>query len=492
MRTGDIKTARLSNDRANDLLGMLHDVTGKTSILIFDAVDQLKEDNVEVELGPLHHFLCDLPRLPPLHAVIAVRDNKPFHQAYVRSQRIEQDIPEADRIVVEKIDYKASQDVSNEMIQWLHQCIPVTQNMKNDEVLQAIEGYPYALEYFTRVDTPDTDSFVRQAKDAHAHRFPEIGEFSHKVVQRGDDVCRLLARLSLFPEITSKERWDYHRPMVMEGIDPGALLKLQSEKILYDAPYPTFGHTTRYEYAKKWWLEEDVARPYSRTALEHIIRSHAKLIRSADLQYAPASAVLAMSVEIAEQLNLSDSLVASCLCVYSLFGESALSSVSQRISKLSHKVAIDAPESAVLLAMSLANTISALTSEQRFDDRDNLLRELRDLADKYPDDAEVRENLAKGLYNTLIYYKSEERLEERDNLLQELRDLADKYPDDTAVRERLAKGLYNTLIDYKSEQRLQELDKLIEELGVLLQTHSDDPWVKDFLSQISGNASENE
>jgi hypothetical protein len=86
------------------------------------------------------------------------------------------------------------------------------------------------------------------------------------------------------------------------------------------------------------------------------------------------------------------------------------------------------------LASGLFNTLDAAEAEGDLPRRDALLDELRTLAERYPDDAGVREPLAKGLVNMLNQAKAEDDLPRRDALLDELRGLVSDFPEDAFLQ----------------------------------------------------------
>ena len=96
--------------------------------------------------------------------------------------------------------------------------------------------------------------------------------------------------------------------------------------------------------------------------------------------------MLAGAVDIAGKLGVSDSLIGLCLCAVTLFAGSVPFQVSQKIFELSRDIATDIPETAALLALSLVNTLDYYKSEERLEERDGLLQELRNLAVAHPDD----------------------------------------------------------------------------------------------------------
>ena len=68
----------------------------------------------------------------------------------------------------------------------------------------------------------------------------------------------------------------------------------------------------------------------------------------------------------------------------------------------------------------------------------------------------------------LIDVKEKNGLERRDALLEELRQLAQAYPHDATVREQLAIGLGNTVAYAMQEEALVRCYTLLEELRLLV------------------------
>ena len=132
--------------------------------------------------------------------------------------------------------------------------------------------------------------------------------------------------------------------------------------------------------------------------------------------------------------------------------------------------------------ISCSNAIAR--SKTDFVRADGLLRELRTLAQKHPDDSAVRENLASGLYNA--FNNNEPNSAHADGLLRELRTLAGAHPDDSAVREELASGLFNAFNG--SEPNSARADGLLRELRTLAGAHPDDSAVRERLAKGLFNA----
>jgi hypothetical protein len=131
-----------------------------------------------------------------------------------------------------------------------------------------------------------------------------------------------------------------------------------------------------------------------------------------------------------------------------------------------------------ILAGAIGNALVDAWSDGDLARRDSLLDELRQLALAYPDDANVRAQLAEGLLSTLFKATAEKDLVRREVLLDELRALARTYPDDTTVRDQLAQGLCSRLVDAEEEGDLARCDALLDELRALSRVNPDDAGLR--------------
>ena len=117
-----------------------------------------------------------------------------------------------------------------------------------------------------------------------------------------------------------------------------------------------------------------------------------------------------------------------------------------------------------MLAMGLFNALNNAIERSRVADRDVLLGELRKLARKFPDEAEVRRAFAMGLVNSTKRCAEEEQLERQKSILHELHALVREFPRDAAVRGQLAMCLFNALSDAKKHNQLDRRDAVLKEL----------------------------
>ena len=287
--------------------------------------------------------------------------------------------------------------------------------------------------------------------------------------------------------MATPEAWTAIKDYVLDrDRDGSSIVDLQDERLLDPEAldFPSYGHETRREVALDWTKSNVRAR--TRVQATHLVESASQRITCIDPKVLPSLLIVISVFGRVRDLGLAVHVEALALCCASLLGKPL---DTQAREKLLDAIPMLAANNSwgPLVAMALANSLIDAKQEDQLERRDQLLEEIRALAQGHPQDQAVREQLATALFNTVIDAKQEDQLERRDQLLEEIRALAQGHPQDQAVRERLAKALFNTVIDAKQEDQLERRDQLLEEIRALAQGHPQDQAVREQLAKALAN-----
>jgi hypothetical protein len=479
LQTGELQTPRLQIEQAQELVTILHKITKRHIILVFDQWE--KSLNTQLESNVLDSFLRHRDEWPPCHIFLGLRPEGVPYEAVLEFQSA---YPAAAE-VYDLPPMHLEGNSASLLLSFIRERVAVTNNLSDDELLNVIAGYPETVNRWTDATNtaPKTslEDLTRIADDANSYRFREF----KKLLPSLSDEARLLAmRLSLLSATKDPETWRTLKPLLLEGTQPKNLDTLKSTGVLVASAPPTYGHIKRTDAARRWFIE-NCQGELSQVCelLIYSLAGHIRTITSQDLPYAESLVEIS---SLSSALDLAE--VAQALC------QSALSAFALPLTAPNRLLGVTAdlnatPQSvAPLLATGLFNTLVDAKAENDLKRRDALLSDLQTLAHDHPEDDTVRKQLAKGIFNTLIHAKEENNLQLRDALLAGLQTLALDHPEDTTVRDRLAKSLYNTMIHAKGENNLPRRDALFADLRTLALNHPEDASVRERLANALFNA----
>ncbi|MFO1127328.1 MAG: hypothetical protein U1E66_02635 [Rhodospirillales bacterium] len=461
---GGVQLPRLQYEDARDLIKAVAQISGRRIALFLDQWEKSSDPRLEGHI--LEAFLRHGEDWPAGHVFMAMR---PVEPAYGIVKRFEGGFPAARIYRLGSMRLEGSQKYL--MLRSVRTRVAIASTAKDDDLIGLIDGFPNVIGRWTdkenRTSMSSLGDLRRVADDAHSFRYREFAEILPKL---GDDLRRLAARLALLPIVADADAWRALKPDVLGTLNEQLCDDLFADGVLEQVDPPSFGHAKRADAARAWLIAN--RRILMRHEAEALILSLAGRIRhiAPDISW-PAAGLRGLNTT-AEQVGVAQESLCLTAAAATLFED--------RIDpeRLQGKTA--AASAAPLVAMGLFNTLNHAKDESDLDRRDDLLNELRRLAQAYPDDDAVREKLAMGLLNTLYYAKDENDLGRRDDLLDDLRRLAQAYPDDDAVRKQLAKGLFNTLTDASDENDLRRRDDLFE-LRELAQAYPEDDVVQEAL-----------
>ena len=472
LKSGGISLPTLQTADSRELLQIVFTVTAQPSVLVFDQWE--KSPDLDKEAAILDTFLRHTEDWSPCHILVGSRpETKPRAQ----TRKLRGTYPGVVETYLLKPMALDDPDVVGPLLASLRERVPATRNVQDGTLLELIAGYPRVLSQWTSPynarQLQTLEDLKRVAEEANTFRYPE---FEDLLPQLSDDQRAVAIRLALLPSCANAGDWSALESIVRNGCPAGSLDGLFRSQVLESTPPPSYGHAKRAEAAMQWfslncWYETREIGDSLAVALAHQLP---------DLDASRLPFVSAMSElrKVSPALKLSQLSMALCEAAFSLLLQPGVEG-----SVMKHAAALlEDSKAAPLLAIGLFNALLYAKQEEKLELRDQLLREVRELAARYPE-AAVREQLAKGLFNALVYAQQEGKPELRDNLLEELRELTGRYPDDAAVRERLAIGLNNALFYAQQEGKPELRDNLLEELRELAARYPDDAPVREWLAK---------
>jgi hypothetical protein len=477
LASGGIQVSRLQYEQARDIVKLVAEVSGHPITIVLDQWD--KSPSIGFEESTLDAFLRHLDDWPLCHVFIAIRPEPPAFEAASRFQHSHWGTAELFKLGLMRLEDLSTQQA---LLAFLREKVPATKAVDDDgRLCQLVDGYPgvvgrWSSDYqASHMKTPeDLESVASQAK---VYQYLELDTIGDRLSQ----VERLLAVRLALVTTENPSRWDAIKEIVLGGRVEAVLDDLKQKGMLESVEPPSFGPTTRREAARRWFVEH--RRSLIRQECLDLIRSFSGRVKNTDWSAHIYAEALGEIASTASELKVPSHYEGVCYAAIGMFGRSPSNGHDDlliRAAKSSRQEA-DAPL-APLLAMGLLVTLYHAKAGARLEHADELLDQLRQLAQSYPQDADVRRTLAHGL-KVLIAANAERQLERRDVLLAELRQLAQTYPLDTDVRKTLAEGLFSALIDGKAEEPLEHDDVLLEELLQLAQTYPHDATVRWLLAE---------
>lgn len=488
LKSGGLVLPKLPYETVRDLVQHLADLAGQRVVIILDGWDQ--SGSLDHERKLLEAYINHLTAWPDTHMFVGVRHpeinaaqlDTPAHAA---AKRIAESSATAEIVELKPLALAASDAESARVLTHLRQLFPKAATLTERQLLELLDGYPGTLNRWReRKDrlnnSPDLLGGLKQiAEDAQAYRYPEFNHYLPKL----DDSERILAiRLALILRLDAPQ-WKKLEPVLNAGLPEDTWRRLVRARVLdIEATHPTYGHDTRHQAARRWFVSQDNLRADVRNEAEQLVVALASKIDRVDATTLPYGASIA---SIAEAASLADGSLPHALCaaVRTLFGEE--SDTTLFLGKAA--LIANLPQAAPLLAIAVVNGINLAKDQNDLPLRDALLNELRRLCPMFLGDTAVREHFATALFNVLHDAKDENNLPRRDSLLDELRQLHTQFPTDISLRERLAEALVNVINDAEDENDLPRRDSLLDELRQLHSQFTDDALLRESLAKALVN-----
>jgi len=516
LTSGDISLSPLPYEQARELVNMVGIISGKPIVIILDSWEQ--SPSIKFEANILEGYLSHLSDWPLCHIFVCLR---PEETAVNYVQQLERGA--RGPAMVHELDYLdlVSDDEQKKLICYLREQVAVASQIEDGELIRLIDGYPGVIERWThpywKSEMKSGEELNKLARDAQENLFTELDILLDKRFLCKEDEFRLAIRLALVPEVCN--HWQSLKDVILKERSSTAIDELANKKVLEKRNPPSFGHSQRWEYAQKYFInkQKNALTEEVSAIIPALVEKYPSISEDAD-SVANIIVLAALSrLAYEQELELSTIDLALCQSAASFIGDltqfdiliqealriaktielsvvppilccglgQALYHVEGRENAYRREAVLEAlralakayPKDThirVHLAKGLCQILSATGSEGHLECADSLLDELRNLALMDIENCEVCTQLAKGLVVMLILHKDANKLECAFTLLNELYALRQRYPEDAKVREQLANGLYIAQKHAMDEKQFEHVDKLLNELRELAQAYPED------------------
>ncbi len=500
--SGGINLPVLDYDQAHDLMWLLDHLSGedKRFVLILDAFEQ--SGGTQVEAGTLERFLSRLDQWPHCHILLAARKpdaNEKESEALLSAKRLAAASMAATVWDLPGLHLTGDLDEIDALAQFLNDRVPATVGIPNDRLLELIGGHAGVIDrWVASQGLPDQTPASKEdlagiARDAHAHRYPELAARLGDLKKTAEPALRYAIRLALLPEFQTEEDFGPLSSILLNGMAESPLADLQSSGLLEEdarAPrVPTYGHKTRYDAARSLIFTDERYRPFAREEAESLAVELASQVSTAEPRVVPYAEALRQLGLIAPDQVLTAPYAGLCVAAASLLRPSEIGSKTSSACpylRASAGLAATTPGVAEMVAMGLYNLNADSIRGNCVEQVDQLFDGLRKLARHYPANNTVQECLAMSLVNMGLFIKEENNLGQGDQLIAQLRTLAANNIENNTVRECLAKGLFNACVSAEDKNDLARRDHLIGELRTLSEDNPEDGVVQDRLAIALG------
>jgi hypothetical protein len=477
LTSSGITVPRLLSEQALEVLSLIHKISGKPIVMLFDQWE--KSPALVLESNVLDVFLRHIDEWPPCHFIIGTRpDDQPLKLIKELDSHSQGALES-----YELLPMHLSAGERDRVIRCLHTHLPITQKSTDASLLQMLSGYPGTLSRwlspYNKSKTLTLDGLTQLSTDAQAYRFREFDELMPALSDAEITVAMLLA---LVPSSADDREWMVIRTVILKGLSSKLLDELKTRRILEQVRPPRFGHSKRAEAALRWF--EEHRSESLREECESLVVRLASLINSTENELLPfINCLRALSVT-SLRLGLDDSYLVLCDIAKSLQGKLGVIN-SRKLLKVSITIQ-DLPfgeQVASLLSMGLVNACIHAHGKKLLELRNQLFLQLTRLLQVFPNDQGVRLRVSMGLFNMVVHAKDHKELELRDAALYDLRHLSQAFPNDAGIRSFLSMGL-NDAITYSKREGVRERGyELLSELRDLANHHPSETCIHEELAR---------
>jgi tetratricopeptide (TPR) repeat protein len=269
--SGGVEISPLAYDQAMSLVKLVADVSGRSVALILDAWELSPSKLAEYAL--MQAFLRHLDKWPHTHVYVAVRNPdvrsaQNCEEAFRLARNFRAVSAAAAIYPVSHMDLE-SEGEGARLVAHLRSRVPALSNVSEREVLDLVAGYPGVVDFWTTDPARSTmqtyEDLREQAANAHETQYTELDRL---LADLDSEECELAALLALFPRL-SAERWSAYRRFILRKKWQTSFHVLVDGQILIDENYPTYGHDTRHEAARRWFIQH--RRPLMRRLANELI-----------------------------------------------------------------------------------------------------------------------------------------------------------------------------------------------------------------------------
>lgn len=498
--TGGLIVPPLAYDQVRELLWVLYHVSGNVPlVLVLDQWDQ--SPTLESECNVISTYLARISDWPPLHVFAGIRNpdaRSPGRSAEARrcvdSLQLESGKARVYDLLWMCLDNPAELSRVAKVMRALSP--QATEGLSDEQLAEILGGDRENPRYYPGVlrrlrDEGQNISSPKElrslAENARLLNYPEMENSLSNIVESD---WSLFTRLAFLPQLDN-DSWCELRQNVLANATDDALDRLEASRVLeYDSDreFPSFGHLSKQEAARKGLLDDKRHQRYLRDEIERLAVALASEIRMDETRMLfYAIPLMQICSQYSDQLGLSAEVQTLGGAARSVLGIDYLSlsfdAASVRSTSRKYPCAVG------LLAICLYNTLNRAAEAGALGLHHELLGQLRQLYSEHAYDTVAREHLAMALFNTLCHVDDEHDTVLCDELLEELRALARDHQDDAAVREAFAKALVNTQLEAHLRNDLELRNTLLRELRVLTaEAHSGEAAVRGQLAIALANA----
>ena len=490
LKEGISQLARpLEYAQVREVCELISHLSGKPILIVLDAFEQSDKQNVPGSI--LLQYLQEISHWPQVHFIVALRSPAESIKSNEKSALDEADkwrkaSPKCQYIELKDVAIESDIENKTSLAQFLIEKVPFLTSDNINQYLEKSAGFPGIWNRWFQGECDSEAALLMQIEEAQEARYSEL---ESKFNQLDEDSLKVALRLALFPELVD-ESGLLLEPIYLGEQGPETLDSLCRAGVIEFSreSSPKFGLTQRYEYARKWAIQN-----YSRQCVTIIEQCLSDLVRYATLLDSPSKGISAIGVllswqELSKYLRFKKGMIELCQLSGTLLGHKISPEDLELVKEF-----IQSNSSMVyrkLYSMGLLNCLNYFQKENSFEQRDKTLRQLKQLVQQWPDDTAVRERWANGLFNCLIYFQQEEDFERRDLILTQLEQLSLQWPEDTAVREQWANGIFNCLIYLKKENKPEMEKVLLDKLTELINRYPLDNIIKEIVKWLDISSDE--
>ena len=353
---------------------------------------------------------------------------------------------------------------------------------------------------------PKNHSELMQAQyDCINRTYQELTDHFDSFIQNPNaEHLSLLIELAAIQELTSEQQWQTLRDILfadrLDNIEAlfrqGILRQLK--------PYPSFGHTTRYQHArsliKQHWcykaegvLGDTVIKLFA--GIQSMDNDNSDLLEailSISFFSSPTSPMLNVVSGFAKTFTGQDVIpeYGALQQFVSTFGDQCKTGLSIALANMLaidsdeyvqgglltvlNQLLNDNPDDLEIIkawTLGLVNTSVGIESADDWECHYSTIKMLRKLSGAHPDDSTIQALLATSLFNALAYTGENRDPEFHQQLFDELRKLSNTHPGLEDVQIPFSHALVNALINMEGKKDLQHCHELLQELFCISDNH---------------------
>jgi hypothetical protein len=470
--TGGLPLPPLDYEQMHELLSTVSDLSGKPIVLILDQWEKSRDK--ERDCNILDTFLRHHSEWPHCHILAAAKDGR-FNLSLLEGLvRVGGGAAECGPL--DKMHLQDGED--QEALAYIRSKNEVAVGVEDADLLKWMKGYPGVVEGWLSPyglkSIKNPGDMRKAAKSAWHNSYAE--ELESCLPGLTPDLRRFTIRLAIMAEM-NELMWGTLREIVTNDIQGDALDELCVAGVLREMSPPSFGHDSRHEAVRNWYVSKGNLLAIFRKEVETIICSLGALVSSTEAETLPHSLALVGISQNIDGIDVRPSVKLLLAAATTLFpGLSA--DVDRHLREVGIEWLRQHRDLLPLVAMGLVNTLNRAKAEDDLSRRDVLLDRLRWLQQAFPKDAVVREQLAMGLFNTHIDVMEKGDSSRENPLYDELRALHGSFRKDANVRKWFARDMVNTHAHAMEAGQFLRRNSLLDKLRILHQDFQDDAEVR--------------